>query len=367
MEQIGLTSSKSLLRIALIALVAFALALGGALLGANLWPRVVRVERQVIGPAVAAVSAPRGLDTMPDMIASACPAIVAIARESAPAPTTASGRQARRGASASQDNRRPIGFLVSADGYVLTSARDLGDTGSVRVMLNDGRSLEARRAGADPLSGLALLKIEGEDFPFLQFAATDLPRVGQWGVALAAPNASGCVAQAGIVGSDFIAEGARRRNYVRMRPALDNQFEGAPVLAQDGRVIGIGGLGAPTEMDEAAATLLPAATADRVVSALLRSGRPPVNPFGIAAQDLTPALAARISPDRQQGAAIALVEADSPADRAGLEAGDVIFAVDGAPIAGASELGRALDVSKRSVTLDVMRRAERLSITIRAP
>lgn len=340
-------STRAILRFAGVALVAILLVIGGVAMRANFWPRVVRVEQRVVAPAVDAFRPQRAPVALADMIAAACPAIVAI--QAGPTNESA-GTMA--------------GFLVSADGYVVTAQQTLPADGAVRVMLNDGRTLEGARVGGDPVSGLALLKLAGTDFPVLQFADAGLPRVGDAAVALAAPNATGCIAEPGIIAGDFVADGAGQRSYVRLRPAPDAAFAGAPVLNADGRVIGVAGLGAPDDPD-LAARLLPAALSNQVVSDLIRSGTAGTGAFGIVAEDLNPTLAGRIGVDRDRGAMVSLIRAHSPADRAGLKAGDVIFAVADAPIAGASELARALDTSDPVVTLDVMRRAERLRVTLR--
>jgi len=346
-----------------IGLAAIAVALGGALIGGNLWPRVARVEQKVVAPAVNAVTAPRDAadgGDFADVIAAACPAIVAIDQSATPARDDAADNSAATSAPA-----RPIGFIVSADGYIVASDRVLSAGGALRVMLGDGRVLAARRVGDDPLSGIALLKIDGSGFSSLQFADAALPPIGTQAVALAAPEARGCVADPAMVSADFASGRPDARAFVRLRPAPEAAFAGAPVLDRTGRVIGIVGLGGIARAPGAdPALLLPGGTASRVFATLLRSDGA-TNNFGFVAQDLSAPLAARIGTDRQQGAMIALIASGSAAARAGLHAGDVIFTANGTPVANATELARALDGAGDTVTLDVMRRADRISITMR--
>ena len=339
-------SSNLLWRAFLVAMLALLLVVGG-IIALNWWPRVVRVEQRVMAPAAAAVAGNRAPTPLADILAGACPAVVAIGGGGAPP---------------------AAGFLISADGNVVAAADALGDGDTVRVALNDGRAFEAARQGTDPMTGLALLKIDAQDLPFLQLADGDLPRVGDPAVALAAPNATGCIAAPGTVTADFLAEGADRRAYVRMSPGPADQFVGAPVLDTQGRVLGV--VAQPTAPPTAKAAedmglLVPAGLIDGIVSELRRSGHATDNAFGIVAQDLTPALAARIGADRQRGAVVALVRSDSPAARAGLKAGDIIFSAQGEPIGSASELGRALDTDATTMTFDVLRRSDRLSVTLR--
>jgi serine protease Do len=341
-------SPRALVRTLVIGLVAVAV----ALIAASLWPRVSRVERKVIAPAVNAVRPRAAMDGAAGTIAAACPAVVAI------------DLRAGTGRSAAPGDTVP-GFLVSADGYVVASGRQVGAASAPRVRLNDGRSFAARRIGGDELAGLAVFKIDADNLPTLSFDEGAPPAVGATGLAVMAPLARGCVAEAAMVGADFSTEGAGARDYVRLRPAPDAAFAGAPVLGADGKVIGIAGLGAGDNDTADPALLLPGGTAARVVSAVMRGGGGATDAFGLIARDLSPALAARIGVARQQGAMIALVAPASAAARAGLQAGDVIFTADGAPIANATELARALDGGGDIVTLDVMRRADRISITMR--
>jgi serine protease Do len=341
-------SPRALVRTLAIGLVAVAV----ALIAASLWPRVSRVERKAIAPAVNAVRPRAAAGDAAATIAAACPAVVAIDLGSG------MGRSATPGATAP-------GFLVSADGYVVASGRRVGAATTPRVRLNDGRIFTARRIGGDMLSGLTLFKIDADNLPTLRFDEGSLPAVGATGLAVMAPLARGCVAEAAMVGADFSTEGAGARAYVRLRPGPDAAFAGAPVLGVDGKVIGIAGLGAADGDAADPALLLPGGTAARVVSAVMRGGGDATDAFGLIARDLSPALAARIGVARQQGAMIALVAPVSAGARAGLQAGDVIFTADGTPVANATELARALDGGGEVVTLDVMRRTDRISITMR--
>jgi S1-C subfamily serine protease len=99
---------------------------------------------------------------------------------------------------------------------------------------------------------------------------------------------------------------------------------------------------------------------------MLRSGAPPAAPFGIVAEDLGPVLAKRLGADRQRGAVVVMVRPGSPADTAGLRAGDVVLTAGQSPISGASELGRALDPDAPSIDLEIVRRGERQQLTLKS-
>ncbi|GAA0315010.1 hypothetical protein GCM10009087_26790 [Sphingomonas oligophenolica] len=358
----------SLTPVAVGSLVALALLTGGALIGGNLWPRVVKVEQRVVAPAMNAAGFTPAIENLGDMIGRSCPAIVAIRQDgqgpdsAAQAPSTGRMRPANPPAAAAP--RTASGFLASSDGYIVTAADNLSEAGDIHVLLNDGRVLDATRVGSDPISGIAVLKIDGSGLAFLKFSNANFPRVGDWGAAISSPNGSGCAAALGMVGTDSLAEQAALRTYVRIRPTLDQSLAGAPLLNLNGEIIGVIGLGGPAEDPDRPSSILAVGTASRIVSGLMRNGKPTENRFGIIADDLPPALATRLGIDGQRGAVVSLVEADSPADKGGLRAGDLILGVSGSPVSGASELARALDTSAATLSLDVVRASKRLTITL---
>lgn len=339
-----------LLRFGLGGLIGIALAAIGAVIGATLWPRVVRVREQVVATtrAPAPPAGGVGLDALPDLVQQACPAIVAVGEPGA--------------------EGRAAGFFVSTDGYLVTSARAITDDSSVQIVTNDGNAHDASVVGTDPLTGVAVLKVDENGLAALEFADPNFPRVGQWGVALADPNGSGCVLAAGLISSDFLAEGGGPATYVGMRPSPDAMFVGAPVIGPGGQVIGLA-LGPPAGStdDNADVRILPVASVQRVASELMRTGRLTANRFGLAAEDLSPVLATRLGLEGSRGAVVSAVRPNSPAGRAGVKAGDIVLSVNDQPISSASEFGRALDTDARQITLNVQRRDRRLALTLSAP
>jgi serine protease Do len=328
---------------------------GSAFVGATFLRGDSKPAQQVAAPA-ASPPAPVAADAMADLIEAACPAIVSI--EPPGGDATAAGA----GGPLPRDDRSappPAGFLISADGYLVTSLTGLAGQARAHVLLNDGRAFDATLSGQDPLSNLALLKIDASGLPFLAFADAHFPRTGAQGVVLASPNGSGCLAQAGRISADFLAERAGLWSYVELRPALDPDFAGAPFLDRDRHVAGIAGL-RPGAGAGPGSALLPAGTAASIVSELLRNDHASVNRFGIVVDDLLPELAARAGVDRQRGAVIALIREGSPAALAGQKAGHVVLSASGAPLSGASELLRALDTDDRHISLEISRRSRRI-------
>ena len=324
----------------------------GGLVATSLSPRTDAAGNRGVAPIVRIVRAEASNPSLADMVDKACPAIVTIVGTQPADPGPAS---IRAGRSPHRNGKPPVtaGIIVSTDGQILTIGKGLPADGTVTVLTNDGQRLDATRGPVDEASGLALIKIDASDLATLDFDDPDFPRIGDWGIGLASLNGAGCTASPAMISSDFIADGATQQSYVRVSPGGDAQIQGAPFLSPDGRIVGIfgfasgsgsgkGGNGGKGQIPtQAPGRLIPAGAAARIASELLRTGAFPHDRFGIEIGDVTPALAARLGDVRQQGPYISLVEAGSPAERAGLAAGDVVLLVDGNPVSSASELARA--------------------------
>lgn len=346
--------AMSFRKLAITAVVVIALIVGGVIVGAQLWHRVATVERHVVAPIKRVTNRASPSEVLPDLVDAACPAVVKIGLGVPPASA------AKPSALAS---RQLAGIIVSPDGYIATSGRMLGGRDTLPVQLNDGRELSGKLVAIDPLSGLALLKVDGRNFATLQFADDDLPRTGAWGFVLTSPAGSGCAVQTGVIGQDFVAGGEALKSSVSISPAISENVEGAPFIGADGRVLALSAFPDDASADDPS-VLVPGDAAARIVSEMLRSGAPPVAPFGIVAEDLAPVLAKRLGADRQRGAVVVMVKPGSPADKAGLKAGDVVLTAGQAPISGASELGRALDPDADSIDLEIVRQGERQDLTL---
>jgi len=348
--------AMSFRKLAITAAVVLVLIVIGVVTGAQLWRPMATVERHVVAPIQRVTNRASPSEMLPDLVDTACPAIVRIGLGVPPASTAKPNPLA---------SRELAGIVVSPDGYIVTSGRMLAGRDTLPVQFNDGRELDAKVVANDPLSGLALVKVDGRNFATLQFADSDLPRTGQWGFSLTSPAGSGCAVQAGVIARDFAAGGEALRSSVSIDPAPTANAEGVPFIGSDGRVLG---LSAFPDDDSAGdlGVLVPGDVAARIVSEMLRSGAPPAAPFGIVTEDLGPVLAKRLGADRQRGAVVVMVKPGSPADTAGLRAGDVVLTAGQSPISGASELGRALDPDAASIDLEIVRRGERQQLTLKS-
>ena len=289
-------------------------------------------------PIIQIVRQQPGFSSLADVIASLCPSVAAIA----PAGETGSATGA---------------FAISQDGWVIASTAAL-PTGNIEAHFGAGPAVTVSETRSDPVSGLSILKTSATGLNPVPLSDQNFPRVGDFGFAIGNPAGAGCSAQAAMVESDFLADGGAVSAYIRLQPMGPDLPAGAPFVSAAGQVIGIVGASGPPN------SVIPSDVVANIADELLRGTLSPTTGFGFRAEDFDPTLAGRLSASRSSGTAVSLVQPKTPAARAGLEAGDIIVAVNGAPVASASELGRALDGLRKSASVDVARGDERLTLTL---
>jgi S1-C subfamily serine protease len=289
-------------------------------------------------PIIQIVRQQAGLPSLADIIASLCPSVAAIAPEGATGSATG-------------------GIAISQDGWVIASTAVL-PTGNIEARFAAGPAVTVSERRSDPVSGLSILKTSATGLTPVPLADQNFPRVGDFGFAIGNPAGAGCSAQAAMVASDFLTDGGSSSAYVRLQPMGPDLPAGAPFISATGQVIGIVGAGGPAD------SVIPADVVAEIADELLRGTLSPTTLFGFRAEDFDPTLSSRLSGSRSSGTAVSLVQPKTPAARVGLEAGDIIVAVNGAPVASASELGRALDGAGKSASVDVARGDEQLTLTL---
>lgn len=318
--------------------------LGGAFVARLLSPAQHLSAQRQERPIVQIVRQQPGLPDLADLIDRLCPSVAIIVPHGSGVPTTSS--------------RTPAvpASAYSADGWLVTSVAALPQT-QLDAVFGDGHRVDLTDVRIDPVSGLAIVKVDDATAPPLPFSDQAFPRVGQFGFALATPAGTGCSAGAAMIGSDFLADGGGHVGYVRLQPPPDGWTAGTPLLSTDGHVLGIG-------TDDPAGALIPAPVASVILDELIRNSLSPSTSFGFRAIDFAAPFSTRLG-DVRSGAGVALVQPKSAAARAGLQAGDVVIAVDDVPVSSASELSRALDALPSKATLTVQRRSQKLTRTIK--
>ena len=235
------------------------------------------------------------------------------------------------------------GFIVDAAGLVVTSHHVVRGADTVTVTLHDGRELEARIAGADPKTDLALLEIDaGEALPTVEFGDSDATRVGDWVVAVGSPFGLGGTVTAGIVSARGRDIGSGPYDdYLQLDAPINRGSSGGPLFDRGGRVIGVNSaIFSPTGGNVGIGFAVPANVARPVVESLSTGGRVERGWLGVAIQHVDETLAEALGLDEAKGALVASVMADGPAARAGLRPGDVIVSFAGRPVDAVKDLPR---------------------------
>jgi serine protease Do len=262
------------------------------------------------------------------------------------------------------------GFIIDKEGYILTNNHVVEKADEIKVKLADDREFDAKIVGRDPKTDLALIRIEGAwGLIPLALGDSDALQVGDWVVAIGNPFGLGHTVTAGIVSAKYRQIGAGAYdNFIQTDASINPGNSGGPLLNTAGEVIGINaaifsqsggsvgiGFAIPVNM---AKDLLPQLKRGRVVRGWL----------GVMIQNVTPEIKKLFNLDEEKGALVSDVVAGGPADKAGIERGDVIVAVDGKEIKEMKELPyliASIPVDK-TVTVDVIRKGEskRIQVTI---
>ncbi len=266
------------------------------------------------------------------------------------------------------------GVIVDAQaGYVLTNHHVVDDADQITITLRDRRSLPAKLVGADPDTDLALLKVEADNLTALELADSDRLRVGDFAVAIGNPFGLGQTVTYGIISalgrSDLGIEGYE--NFIQTDASINPGNSGGALVTLEGKLIGINtAIIGPNGGNVGIGFAIPSNMAREVMNQLREHGEVRRGQLGVLVQDLTPELAQAFGLKDRQGAVIAQVVPGSPAEKAGLRAGDIVLAVDGRAVVSANALRNAIGMTRRgsTVTLDVLRdgRAQKLNVKIEA-
>ena len=261
------------------------------------------------------------------------------------------------------------GFLISADGYAVTNNHVVDKAETVEVVADDGKTYNAKVIGTDPRTDLALIKIEGRnDFPFVKLGEK-APRIGDWVLAVGNPFGLGGTVTAGIVSARGRDIGAGPYDdFLQIDAPVNKGNSGGPTFDVDGNVIGVNtAIFSPSGGSVGIAFAIPAETVKTVVAQLKDKGSVTRGWIGVQIQPVTAEIAESIGLKTQQGALVADPQANGPAAKAGVLAGDVITAVNGTPVKDARDLAKQIGALApgASVKLTVWRKGEEKSISLK--
>ena len=254
------------------------------------------------------------------------------------------------------------GFFISADGYAVTNNHVVDHAKTVQVTTDDGAVYKAKVVGTDAKTDLALIKVESDkSFPFVTFADRD-PRVGDWVVAVGNPFGLGGTVTAGIVSARGRDIGSGPYDdYIQIDAPINKGNSGGPAFNMDGNVIGVNtAIFSPSGGSVGIGFDIPADTARTVVAQLKEHGFVDRAWLGVQIQPVTAEIADSLGLKKAEGAIVAEPQADSPALKAGIAAGDVITAMNGAAIKDSRDLARKVGTMApgTSVKLTVARKGE---------
>jgi len=262
------------------------------------------------------------------------------------------------------------GFFISPDGYAVTNNHVVDHAKTVQITMDDGSTYDAKVVGSDPKTDLALIKVDAnKSFPFVKFADRD-PRVGDWVVAVGNPFGLGGTVTAGIVSARGRDIGSGPYDdYIQIDAPINKGNSGGPAFNMDGEVIGVNtAIFSPSGGSVGIGFDIPAATAKMVVAQLKEHGRIDRAWLGVQIQPVTAEIADSLGLKKAEGAIVAQPQADSPASKAGIVAGDVITEIDGKAIKDSRELARKVGMmapgTKIKVTLARKGEIKTLTLTL---
>jgi serine protease Do len=259
------------------------------------------------------------------------------------------------------------GFFISADGYAVTNNHVINNAKSVQVITDDGRTLDAKVVDTDPKTDLALLKVEGDNFPFVKFADHN-SRIGDWVIAVGNPFGLGGTVTAGIVSASGRDIGAGPYDdYMQIDAPMNRGNSGGPAFDINGNVIGVNtAIYSPSGGSVGIGFDIPAATAKMVVAQLKDKGYVTRGWMGVQVQGVTKDIADSVGLKNAEGAIVAEPQSGSPAAQAGIKEGDVITAVNGKEMRDGRDLARTIAgiAPGTSISLDVWRNGETKTISL---
>jgi len=236
------------------------------------------------------------------------------------------------------------GFFITADGYAVTNNHVVDKADAVEITTDDGKSYTAKVIGTDSRTDIALIKVDGRgDFPFVKLA-DHAPRIGDWVLAVGNPFGLGGTVTAGIVSARGRDIGAGPYDdFIQIDAPVNKGNSGGPTFDVDGNVIGVNtAIFSPSGGSVGIAFAIPASTVNSVVAQLRDKGSVTRGWIGVQIQPVTAEIAESIGLKKAEGALVSDPQANGPAAKAGVEAGDVITAVNGVAVKDAKDLARQI-------------------------
>jgi len=267
------------------------------------------------------------------------------------------------------ENSLGSGVIVSEQGLILTNNHVIAAADEIEVALPDGRKMSAKVVGTDPDTDLALIKVDSEHLPAITFASSDALNVGDVVLAIGNPFGVGQTVTQGIVsalGRNHLGINIYE-NFIQTDASINPGNSGGALIDTKGNLVGVNSaIYSRSGGSMGIGFAIPATLARQVIEQIIAKGNVTRGWIGIEAQDITPELAESFKLKVAQGALIAGVLHGSPADKAGLRAGDVLLEIEGKPVSDSSSMLNLIAVLKPNqlATLKIARAQKAMSVSI---
>ena len=257
------------------------------------------------------------------------------------------------------------GFIIDKSGIVITNNHVIKGADDIFVKVNGNKDYKAKLLGADPLSDIAVLKIESkESFKPVSFGDSDKARIGDWVIAIGNPFGLGGTVTSGIVSARNRSIGlSRYEDYIQTDASINQGNSGGPLFNLDGDVIGINTAILGQSGSIGIGFAIPSNSAEKVIDQLIKFGETKRGWLGVRIQEVTKEIAEVEKLKKPQGALVASVGINSPADKAGIKAGDIILNFDGKKIDTMRTLPKVVASTEvgKSVELKIWRNKKLIS------
>ena len=248
------------------------------------------------------------------------------------------------------------GAIVRSDGYILTNHHVVGEADKITVQLYDGQELKARLIGTDPATDISVIKIEGKDMPVLPMGESDNILVGESVIAIGNPFGLSHTVTFGIVS----AKGrtgmgiAEYEDFIQTDAAINPGNSGGPLVDLEGKIVGVNtAIFSRSGGYQGIGFAVPINMARRVMNELIENGQVSRGWLGVGIQDMTPELAKVFGLDKAKGSLVTGVMPSTPAEKAGLQKGDVILRLNGESIENSNALRNAVADARADATVEL--------------